>query len=235
MEADDQAIQTILLGLSEDVYVAIDSCETAQEIWLQLPSSKTFAQQPLPNNDYNLQPSFNQNYMQQPMPNPEDITDPTAAMNMALVLMAKAFKLNYSTPTNNNQRISSNPRNRQIAQSGMNLGQDNQMQMVGGNKGNRFRQYAGQNVGNQVVQNLGVQNVKNQNKVIVVPGIANQNGNGNVIAVRAEGNANGNNEIQLQAEEFDLMAVVADLDEIEEANANCILLANLQQASTSGT
>nr|GFC54757.1 Gag-Pol polyprotein [Tanacetum cinerariifolium] len=59
---------------------------------------------------------FNQNYMQQPIPNPEDITDPTTAMNMALALMAKAFKLNYSTPTNNNQRISSNPRNRQISQ-----------------------------------------------------------------------------------------------------------------------
>nr|GEV23154.1 retrovirus-related Pol polyprotein from transposon TNT 1-94 [Tanacetum cinerariifolium] len=79
------------------------------------------------------QPSYNQNHMQQPMPNPEDITDPTTAMNMALALMAKAFKLNYSTPTNNNQRISSNPRNRQIAQLGMNMGQDRQMQMVGGN------------------------------------------------------------------------------------------------------
>nr|GFB45604.1 hypothetical protein [Tanacetum cinerariifolium] len=41
--------------------------------------------------------------------------------------------------------------------------------------------------------------------------------------------------IQLQAEEYDLMAVAADLDEIEEVNANCILMANLQQASTSGT
>ncbi|GJZ06795.1 retrovirus-related pol polyprotein from transposon TNT 1-94 [Tanacetum coccineum] len=41
--------------------------------------------------------------------------------------------------------------------------------------------------------------------------------------------------IQLQAEEFDLMVVVGDLDEIEEVNANCILMANLQQASTSGT
>nr|GFD19182.1 hypothetical protein [Tanacetum cinerariifolium] len=66
------------------------------------------------------------------MQNPEDITDPTTAMNMALALMAKAFKLNYSTPTNNNQRISSNLRNRQIAQPGMNMGQDRQMQMVGG-------------------------------------------------------------------------------------------------------
>nr|GFB27801.1 hypothetical protein [Tanacetum cinerariifolium] len=41
--------------------------------------------------------------------------------------------------------------------------------------------------------------------------------------------------IQLQVEEFDLMAVVSDLDEIEEVNANCILMANLQQASSSGT
>nr|GFA52214.1 hypothetical protein [Tanacetum cinerariifolium] len=36
IEADDQAIQTILLGLPEDIYAAVDSCETAQEIWLQV-------------------------------------------------------------------------------------------------------------------------------------------------------------------------------------------------------
>nr|GEW61228.1 reverse transcriptase domain-containing protein [Tanacetum cinerariifolium] len=41
--------------------------------------------------------------------------------------------------------------------------------------------------------------------------------------------------IQLQAEEFDLMAASGDLDKIEEFNANCILMANLQQVSTSGT
>nr|GEU96749.1 hypothetical protein [Tanacetum cinerariifolium] len=194
---------------------------------------------PAPHQD---QPSFNQNYMQQPMPYPKDITDPTTAMNLALALMAKAFKLNYSTPTNNNQRISSNPRNRQIAQLGMNMGQDRQMQMVGGNAN----------------QNL--------------------NGNGNLVVARAEGNVAGHNGnqircyncrgvghfsrnctvrprrrdaaylqtqlliaqkekagIQLQAEEFDLMTDAADLDEIEEVNANCILMANLQQASTSGT
>nr|GEX78196.1 hypothetical protein [Tanacetum cinerariifolium] len=41
--------------------------------------------------------------------------------------------------------------------------------------------------------------------------------------------------IQLQVKEYDLMAAVADLDEIEEVNMNCILMANLQEASTSGT
>nr|GEX19743.1 hypothetical protein [Tanacetum cinerariifolium] len=239
IEADDQAIQTILLGLPEDIYAAVDSCETAQEIWLRVQQmmkgsniriqekkAKLFnewerftsnkgesiesyyhhflklmndlkrnrrflekiasnlkflnnlqpewsrhvtivhqtkdlytadytqlydflkynqkevdelkaerlakIQDPLAlmvnfNNPYAFpaphqdQPSYNQNYMQQPLPNPKDITDPTTAMNMALALMAKAFKLNYSTPTNNNQRISSNPRNRQIAQPGERL------------------------------------------------------------------------------------------------------------------
>nr|GEW97497.1 hypothetical protein [Tanacetum cinerariifolium] len=36
VEADDQAIQTILLGLLEDIYDAVDSCKTAQEIWLHV-------------------------------------------------------------------------------------------------------------------------------------------------------------------------------------------------------
>nr|GEW86886.1 hypothetical protein [Tanacetum cinerariifolium] len=287
IEADDQAIQTILLGLPEDIYAAVYSCETAQEIWLRPEWSRHVTivhqtkdlhtadytqlcnflkynqkevdelkaerlaktQDPLAlmansNNPYAFpaphqdQPSNKQNYMQQPIPNLEDITDPTTAINMALALMAKAFKPNYSTPTNNNQRISSNPRNRQIAQPGMNMGQDRQMQMVGSNGENLFRQYAGQNV-------------RNLNRQIGVPGNVNQTGNGNLVVAHAEGNAAGHNGnqirytvidcsegragIQLQAEEFDLMAAAADLDEIKKFNANCILMANLQQTSTSGT
>nr|GEY28151.1 hypothetical protein [Tanacetum cinerariifolium] len=41
MEADDQGIQTILVGLPEDIYVAIDSCETAQEVWLRVEQMMT--------------------------------------------------------------------------------------------------------------------------------------------------------------------------------------------------
>nr|GEW09877.1 retrovirus-related Pol polyprotein from transposon TNT 1-94 [Tanacetum cinerariifolium] len=41
--------------------------------------------------------------------------------------------------------------------------------------------------------------------------------------------------IQLQAKEFDFIAAVGDLDEIEEVNANYILMVNLQHASTSST
>nr|GEZ82076.1 hypothetical protein [Tanacetum cinerariifolium] len=228
IEADDQAIQTILLSLPKDIYADVDSCETAQEIYASPRST-----------------SFNQNYMQQPMPNPEDITDLTTAMNMALAIMAKAFKLNYLTPTNNNQRISSNPRNKQIAQLGMNMGQDRKMQMVGDNDENQFRQYAGQNVGNlngyndvqnvenhviqNVVQNPRVQNIGNQNGLIGVPRNANHNLNGNeewVILLKTALSDQG---------EGMLLTFRLNLDEIEEVNANCILMANLQQASTSGT
>ncbi|GJX58908.1 hypothetical protein Tco_0290298 [Tanacetum coccineum] len=165
---------------------------------------------------------------------------------------------------------------------GIRLGQDRRMHMIKGNGGNQNEYDAVRNTRNQVVQNSGIQNVRNQNRLIVVLGIAyqnvNQNGNGNVVAARAEGNGNGNNEnqvrcyncrgighlarnytvrprrrdaaylqtrllitqkeeigIQLQAEEFDLMAATRDLNEIKEVNANCILMANLQQASISGT
>nr|GEZ15854.1 hypothetical protein [Tanacetum cinerariifolium] len=50
------------------------------------------------------------------------------------------------------------------------------------------------------VQNLGVQNVKNQNGLIVVLEITNQysNGNGNVAAAQAEGNGIGNNGNQIR-------------------------------------
>nr|GEW36367.1 hypothetical protein [Tanacetum cinerariifolium] len=323
MDADDQAIQTILLGLPEDVYAVVDSCETSKEIQKRVQqmmkeniaanlkflnnlqpewkrhvtivrqtkklheadftqiydflkmnqdevnklraerlakthdplalmahsqnsykfltthndqsSPSTHSQQSFPiNNKYNPQPSLNQNFMQPPMTSLEDINNPTEAINDALILFAKAFQL--TAPTKNNQRTSSNPHNRQIAQPGMNMSLDRQIQNAGGNGGNQFGQHAG------------------QNGLVVLPGIANQNRIGNVIAARAEGTGNGNQArdaaylqtqlliaqkeeawIQLQAEEFDFMGAAGDLDEIEEVNANCILMVNLLHASSSGT
>ncbi|GKB89137.1 hypothetical protein Tco_0961409, partial [Tanacetum coccineum] len=102
------------------------------------------------------------------------------------------------------------------------------------------------------VQNPGIQNVGNHNGLSVDPGIENQYVIGNVIIARAEGNGNGINGnqircyncqgiaqneagIQLNYEEFDFMATAGTSDEIEEANVNCTLKDNLQQASTLGT
>nr|GEY52056.1 hypothetical protein [Tanacetum cinerariifolium] len=251
-EADDQAIQTILLGLPEDIYAAVDSCKTTQEIWLRV-------QQMMKGSDIGIQEKkaklFNgwerftsndgesiesyyhrflklMNDLKRNKHFPEKIANPTTAMNMALALMAKAFKLNYSTPTNNNQRISSNLRNRQIAQPG-NLNGYNDVQNV--------RNHVAQNA----IQNLRVQNIRNQNGLIGVPRNANQNGNGNLVVARAEGNAAGHNGNQIRcyncrgvghfARNCTVRTRRTYLDETEEVNANCILIANLQQASTSGT
>ncbi|GJZ86209.1 hypothetical protein Tco_0657819 [Tanacetum coccineum] len=169
------------------------------------------------------------------MQNPKDISNPTTALDMALEFMSKAFQLNNTTPTNNNQRSSSNPCYSQFAQSGMNIDQDRQILMVDDNAGNQFRPNAMQNVGNQVVlnasQNPGVQNVGNQNGLSVVLEIANQYGNGNVMQIAQKEEAG----IQLTQEEFDFMADAGAYDEIEKVTANCNLQDNLQQASTSGT
>nr|GEV82879.1 reverse transcriptase domain-containing protein [Tanacetum cinerariifolium] len=136
---------TILLGLPEDIYVAVDSCETAQEIWLRV-------QQMMKGSDIGIQEK-------------------------------------------------------------------------------KAKQYAGQNTGNPARYN---DVIGNQNPI----------GNGNLVVARAEGNAAGQNGnqircyncrgvgIQLQEKEYDLIATAVDLDKIEEVNANCILMANLQQAST---
>nr|GFD44683.1 Gag-Pol polyprotein [Tanacetum cinerariifolium] len=83
----------------------------------------------------------------------------------------------------------SNPRNRKIAQPGMNMGQDRQMQMIRGNGGTQFRQPRRRDAAYLQTYLL--------------------------IAQKVEAG------IQHQAEEYDLMAAAADLDEIEEVNANC--------------
>nr|GEX95509.1 hypothetical protein [Tanacetum cinerariifolium] len=169
-------------------------------------SSSTHSQQSFPiNNKYNPQPSLNQNFMQPLMTSHKNINDPTEAMNAALILFAKAFQL--TSPTNNNQRTSPNPRNRQIAQPVMNIGQDRQIQNVGGNGGNQFGQYAGQVAQNQQwVLEMGIKpGATTTEDWVILLGIA----------------------LPDQEE--------CDLDEIEKVNANCILMANLQHASTSGT
>nr|GEW26035.1 hypothetical protein [Tanacetum cinerariifolium] len=292
VDADDQSIQTILLGLPKDVYAAVDSCETAKEIWEQdiasnlkflnnlqpewkrhvtivrqtknlheadftqiydflkinqdevnelraerlakyhdplalmahsqnsfnfptthkdQSSSSTHSQQSFPiNNKYNPQPPLNQNFMQPLMTSLEDINDPTKAMNAAIILF------------------------------------DRQIQNVGGNGGNQFGQYAGQVAQNRQGYNAWAGGTGNGNQARCY----NCRGLGHIarnciarprrrdaaylqtqllIAQKEEA------WIQFQAEEFDFMAAVGDLDEIEEVNANCILMANLQHASTFGT
>nr|GEX04377.1 integrase, catalytic region, zinc finger, CCHC-type, peptidase aspartic, catalytic [Tanacetum cinerariifolium] len=146
MDADDQAIQTILLGLPEDVYAAVDCCETAKEIWERV-------RQMMKGSDIGKQEK-----------------------------KAKLFNEWEKFTSIDEESIKSYY--------------------------HRFMQLM-----NDLKRNKHFPSGGNQNGLVVVPGISNHNGTGNVVAVRAEG----------------------DLDKKEEVNANCILMANLQHASTSGT
>ncbi|GJT14124.1 gag-pol polyprotein [Tanacetum coccineum] len=211
----------------------------------------TYIQHPQPNNHFVQQLSFNTHYMQQPMQNLKDSSDPTTAMNMALDLIAKDFKVN-TIPTNNNQRSSLIPRNSQIAQPGMNTSQDIKMQMVDDNVGNQVRHNVVQNDGNEVgqnaVQNPGIQIVETMKGLSVVSEIANQYGNGNVVTALTEGNGNGMNGNSIRCYncqgdghyasnciEFEFMAAADAYEETERVKVNYSSEDTLQQASTSGT
>nr|GEW36126.1 uncharacterized mitochondrial protein AtMg00810-like [Tanacetum cinerariifolium] len=288
IEADDQAIQTILLGLPEDIYAAVDSCEMAQEIWLRV-------QQMMKGSDIGIQEKKAKLFNEWERFTSNEGESIESYYHRFLKLI-NDLKRNKHFP----KKIASNlkflnylqpewSRHVTIVHQTKDLHTTDYTQLydflkynqkeVDELKAERLAKTQ-DSLALMVAQNPRVQNVGNQNGLIGVPGNANQNlhGNGNLVVVRAEGNVVGQNGnqircyncrgvghfarnctvrprrrdaaylqtqlliaqkedpgIQLQAEEFDIMAAAADLDEIEEVNANCILMANLQQASTSGT
>nr|GEY49052.1 hypothetical protein [Tanacetum cinerariifolium] len=162
MDAYDQAIQTILLGLPEDVYAPEDSCETAKEIWERVRQMMKGVQNGGNQNGLVVVPGIaNQN-------------------GTGNIVAARA---------------------------------------EGTGNGNQVRCYNFIGLGH-IAKNCIARPRKRDAAYLQTQLL---------IAQKEEAG------IQLQAEEFDFMAVVGDLDEIEEVNANCILMENLQHASTSGT
>nr|GEV94592.1 retrovirus-related Pol polyprotein from transposon TNT 1-94 [Tanacetum cinerariifolium] len=306
IDADDQAIQTILLGLPEDVYAAVDSCETAKEIWervRQMMKGSDIGEQEKKAKLFNEWEKFTSTdgesieyYYHRFMQLMNDLKGNKHFLeNIASNLK---FLNNLQPEWKRHVTIVCQTKNLHEADFTliydflkMNQEEDRQIQNVGGNGGNQFGQYARQVAQNQqgynawqnheiqgaqnAGQNAGVQNGGNQNGLVVILGIANQSGTGNVVTARTEGTGIRNQArcyncrglghiarnctarprsrdatylqtqplisqkkeagIQLQAEEFDFMDAAGDLDEIKEVNANCILMANLQQESTSCT
>ncbi|GJW18563.1 integrase, catalytic region, zinc finger, CCHC-type containing protein [Tanacetum coccineum] len=153
----DREVPTTLLGLPEEIYVAVDSCETAKEIWLRV-------QQMMKVSDIRAQEKKAKLFNEWERFTSTDGESIESYYHRFSKLMNN-FKRNKHFP----EKIASNLKN-QVVQN--------------------------------AIQNLGIQNVGNQNGLIVVPGIANlntnQNGNGIVVATRVEGNGNGNNRNQIR-------------------------------------
>nr|GEU73036.1 retrovirus-related Pol polyprotein from transposon TNT 1-94 [Tanacetum cinerariifolium] len=197
IEADDQAIQTILLGLPEDIYAGVDSCETTQEIWLRV-------QQMMKGSDIGIQEEgqvvqrMGKNVKNQVIQNADQNPRIQNVRNQNGLIV---FLGNANSNGNGNLVVARAEGN------------------LTGHNGNQIRCYNYRGVGH-FTRNCTVRPRRRDAAYLQTQLL---------IAQKKEAG------IQLQAEEFDLIAAAADLDVIEEVNANSILMANLQQASTSGT
>nr|GEV03211.1 integrase, catalytic region, zinc finger, CCHC-type, peptidase aspartic, catalytic [Tanacetum cinerariifolium] len=219
MDADDQAIQTILLGLPEDVYAAVDSCETAKEIWervRQMMKGSDIGEQEKKAKLFNEWEMFTstdgesiKSYYHRFMQLMNDLKrnkhfPENIASNLKFLNNLQPEWKRHVTIVRQTKNLHETDFTQIYDFLKMNQEEDRQIQNVGGNGENQFGQYAGQvaqnqqgfnawqNGGIQGAQNAGVQSGGNQNRLVVISWIANQSGTGNVVAARAEGTRNGN-------------------------------------------
>ncbi|GJW06669.1 retrovirus-related pol polyprotein from transposon TNT 1-94 [Tanacetum coccineum] len=207
MEADDQAIQIILMGLPKDIYAVVDSCETAQKIWLHV-------QQMMKGSDIRIQDKKAKLFNEWERFTYTDGESIESYYHCFSKLM-NDFKRNkhFLEKIASNLKFLNNlqpewRRHVTIVHQTKDLHEVDYTQLYDFLKYNQaeMQMVEVQTVRNQVVQNAvqnpRIQNVGNQNGLIVVLGIANLNanqiGNGNVVATRTEGNGNGNNENQIR-------------------------------------
>nr|GFB24669.1 hypothetical protein [Tanacetum cinerariifolium] len=241
IEANDQAIQTILLGLPEDIYDAEKKAKLFNEwerftsnegksiksyyhyflkLMNDLKRNKHFPEKIASNLMFlnNLQPEWSRHVTIVHQTKDLHTADYTQLYDFLKYNQKEVDELKSEriAKTQDPLALMANSNNPYVFPA-PHQDHPSQMQMVGGNGGNQFRQYAGQNagnlagyndvIGNQVIQNAvqnpRVQNVRNQNGLIGVQGNGNQNqiGNGNLVAARAEGNVAGQNGNQISVEQ----------------------------------
>ncbi|GJR29775.1 hypothetical protein Tco_1106007 [Tanacetum coccineum] len=224
MEVDDQAIQTIFLGLPEDIYATVNSCETAQEICnLKFPN--------------NLQLEWSQHVTIVHQTKDLHIADYTQLYDFLKYNQKEGNQFRQYAGQNVGNQVVQNAVQNPSVQTVVNqngvivvpgiANQNRNSNVVAAraegnanvNNGNQIRCYSCRGLG-YLARNCTVRPRRRDAAYLQTQSL---------IAQKEEAG------IQLQAEEFDLIAAAVDLDEIKEVNVNCILMANLQQASTSGT
>nr|GEV80869.1 integrase, catalytic region, zinc finger, CCHC-type, peptidase aspartic, catalytic [Tanacetum cinerariifolium] len=171
IQADDQAIQTILLGLPEDIYAAVDSCETAQEIWLRV-------QQMMKGSDIEIQEKKDRNQVIQNADQNPRIQN-VGNQNGLIVVSGNANQ----DPNGNGNLVAARAEGNTT-----------------GHNRNQIRCYNYRGVGH-FARNCTIRPRRRDAAYLQTQLL---------IAQKEEAG------IQLQAEEFDLMATATDLDEIEE-------------------
>nr|GEX18920.1 hypothetical protein [Tanacetum cinerariifolium] len=207
IEANDQAIQTILLGLPEDIYAAEKKAKLFNE-WERFTSNEGESIESYYHRFLKLMNDLKRNKHF-----PENIASNLKFLNNLQQEWSRHVTIVHQTKdlhTADYTQLYDFLKYNQKEVDELKAGRRAKIQVPLVLMANSNNPY---NVGNHNGI-IGVQRNGNQNQI----------GNGNLVAARAEGNAAGQNGNQIRY-----------LDEIKEVNANCILMANLQQASTSGT
>nr|GEY57880.1 hypothetical protein [Tanacetum cinerariifolium] len=164
MDADDQAIQTILLGLPEDVYAVVYCCDTAKEIWervRQMMKGSDIGEQEKKAKLFNEWEKFTNKHF------PENIASNLKFLNNLQPEWKRHVTIVRQTKNHHEADFT------QI----YDFLKMNQEEYAGQVEQNQQGYNAWQNGGIQgaqnAVQNAGVQSGGNQNGLVVVPGIAN--------------------------------------------------------------
>ncbi|GJS86360.1 putative ribonuclease H-like domain-containing protein [Tanacetum coccineum] len=202
MEADDQAIQTILMGLLEDIYAALDSCDT--KIWLrvkQLMKGYSIRVQEKKAKLFNelerftstegesiesyyhrfskLMNGFSKNiyFLKKIVSNLKFLNNLQPKWQRYVTIVHQTKDLHEVDYIQLYDFLKLNQAEVDAIRAKRLAKEkiDLQIQRARGNGGNQFRQYAGQNAGNQIGYNAG-QIVGNQNRYNAVHNGYNVNG-----------------------------------------------------------
>nr|GEU86824.1 retrovirus-related Pol polyprotein from transposon TNT 1-94 [Tanacetum cinerariifolium] len=162
--AEKEVTHLILTGIGDEIYLIVDACQTAQEMWEAIERSQSPSSKPsIPTRSYTSTRNKGKE-IAKPITSPSEIaskedSDPEQAqrdndMQKNLALIAKYFKKIYK-PTNNNLRTSLNSKNKNV---------DTTLRFKNDNQSGKFRNQrtvnvtaARENVGSKVVQQSGIQ------------------------------------------------------------------------------
>ncbi|GJU37539.1 retrovirus-related pol polyprotein from transposon TNT 1-94 [Tanacetum coccineum] len=108
-DAEMELMNMILLSIPNEIYNSVDSCKTAKEMWARV--ERLMSVETIQIQVTEKRVDYDEEYEQDDVHNHSE--DPLAS---AMLLLAKAITQNFSNPTNNRLRASSNTRNQAVVQ-----------------------------------------------------------------------------------------------------------------------
>ncbi|GJV63905.1 integrase, catalytic region, zinc finger, CCHC-type containing protein [Tanacetum coccineum] len=215
-DAEMEVMNMILLSIPNEIYNSVDACTSAKDMWKRVAKHGSSSRQSISYyvvTSYCLWLIMMMSYQQDDVHNNSE--DPLVS---AMLLLAKAITQNFSNPTNNRLRASSNTRNQAIIQG-------DRVNIQSRNSGNTGRNNRRAYVQEEVVEGMNAPNeTGNVQRTLRTPS------SGNTSTVQCY-NCSGKGHYARNYEQNDfLFADASRMEEIEELSANICLMARIQPA-----